>query len=156
MRVVGLGPDEVFHRYQTPKWSFVPTSGVGAASDGGRFNRPGVEALYLSRAPQTALDEYRQGSSITPPATLAAYLVNLEEVVDLSDGYDPSLWPPDWKDWGCAWRQIARIDKKIPPSWRLGDEVIAAGRRGLLFPSLRHAGGINLGSSTPISRRVTA
>ncbi|WP_245470224.1 hypothetical protein [Mesorhizobium sp. M7A.F.Ca.MR.362.00.0.0] len=32
----------------TPKWAFLPTSGAGAAIDGGRFNRPGVEALYLT------------------------------------------------------------------------------------------------------------
>jgi RES domain-containing protein len=77
MKLVRLGPDEVFHRYLTPKWAFLPLSGAGAAMDGGRFNRPGVEALYLSRAPQTALDEYRQGATITPPATLAAYLIML-------------------------------------------------------------------------------
>jgi RES domain-containing protein len=75
MKIVRLGPDEVFHRFLTPKWAFVPLSGVGAAIDGGRFNRPGVEALYLSRTAQTALEEYRQGASITPPATLAAYKV---------------------------------------------------------------------------------
>ncbi|WP_429008470.1 RES domain-containing protein [Roseixanthobacter psychrophilus] len=56
MKIAHLGPDEIFHRYLTPKWAFVPTSGAGAAIDGGRFNRPGVEALYLSRAPQTALE----------------------------------------------------------------------------------------------------
>ncbi|MER9124276.1 RES family NAD+ phosphorylase [Mesorhizobium sp. M0959] len=38
--------------------------------DGGRFNRPGIEALYLSRATQTALDEYKQGASITRPPPL--------------------------------------------------------------------------------------
>jgi RES domain-containing protein len=83
VKLVRLGPGEVFHRYLTPKWAFIPLSGAGAAMDGGRFNRPGVEALYLPRAPQTALDEYRQGSSITPPATLAAYLVTLDNVVDV-------------------------------------------------------------------------
>nr|WP_292681982.1 RES family NAD+ phosphorylase [Mesorhizobium sp.] len=40
--------------------------------------------------------------------------------------------------------QIARIDKKIPPSWKLADLIITAGLRGILFPSLRHAGGTNL------------
>ncbi|MDF3216799.1 MULTISPECIES: RES domain-containing protein [Mesorhizobium] len=45
--------------------------------DGGRFNRPCVEALYLSRSTQTALDEYKQGASIVPPATLAAYKITL-------------------------------------------------------------------------------
>jgi RES domain-containing protein len=144
MKLVRVGPDEVFHRYLTPKWAYLPTSGAGAAIDGGRFNRPGIEALYLSRAPQTALEEYRQGASITPPATLAAYKVTLEDVADLSAGYDPAIWPAEWADWSCSWRNIARIDRKVPPSWNLADALITAGCRGLLFPSLRHAGGTNL------------
>ncbi|WP_105401675.1 MULTISPECIES: RES family NAD+ phosphorylase [unclassified Neorhizobium] len=144
MKITGIGPDAVFHRYLTPKWAFLPTSGAGAAIDGGRFNRPGVEALYLSVGPQTALEEYRQGASITPPATLAAYKITLGEVADLSEGFDPLHWDVAWAQWDCAWRKIARIDKKVPPSWKLADEVISASYRGLLFPSLRHAGGTNL------------
>jgi len=144
MKLVRIGPDEVFHRYLTPKWAYVPTSGAGAAIDGGRFNRTGVEALYLARAPQTALEEYRQGASITPPATLAAYKITLDQVADLSKGFDPDLWASDWTEWDCHWRKIARIDKKVPPSWKLSDDLITTGYRGLLFPSLQHAGGTNL------------
>lgn len=70
VKTAAVGPGEVYHRYLMPKWAFMPTSGAGAAMDGGRFNRPGIEALYLSRSPQAALEEYRQGASITPPATL--------------------------------------------------------------------------------------
>jgi RES domain-containing protein len=66
VKITRVGPDEIFHRYLTPKWAFLPTSGAGAAIDGGRFNRPGVEAVYLSRAPQTALEEYRQGCQHHP------------------------------------------------------------------------------------------
>jgi RES domain-containing protein len=84
VKIAHVGPDEIFHRYLTPKWAFLPTSGAGAAIDGGRFNRPGVEALYLSQAPQTALEEYKQGASISPPATLVAYKITLAEVTDLS------------------------------------------------------------------------
>ncbi|WP_446721252.1 RES domain-containing protein [Mesorhizobium sp. 113-3-3] len=50
MKVTRVGPDEIFHRYLTPKWAFLPTSGAGAAMDGGRFNLPGIEALYVSRS----------------------------------------------------------------------------------------------------------
>jgi RES domain-containing protein len=116
VKVTRVDPDEIFHRYLTPKWAYLPTSGAGAAVDGGRFNRPGVEALYLSRAPQTALEEYKQGASITPPATLAAYKITLAEVADLSLGFDADAWDGAWKEWDCAWRQIARVDRKIPPS----------------------------------------
>ncbi len=45
MKITRIGPDDIFHRYLTPKWAFLPVSGAGAAVDGGRFNRPGVEAL---------------------------------------------------------------------------------------------------------------
>lgn len=144
MKLIGLGPDDVFHRYLTPKWAFVPTSGAGAAAEGGRFNRPGVEALYLARTPDTALEEYRQGASIVPPATLAAYNVTAEQVIDLSGGYDPGCWTPDWAEWDCSWKRIARIDRKVPPSWKLADAAITAGHRGILFPSTRNAGGVNL------------
>ena len=57
MKVTHIGSDEIFHRYLTPKWAFLPASGAGAAIDGGRFNRPGIEALYLSRSAQTALED---------------------------------------------------------------------------------------------------
>ena len=133
-----------FYRYLTPKWAFLPLSGAGAASAGGRFNRPGVEALYLSGAPDTALAEYKQGSSLPRPATLAAYELALHDVIDLSAGYDPGCWAPAWADWDCDWRWIARVDHDVPPSWRLGDEAIRSGAAGLLFPSTHHAGGTNL------------
>jgi RES domain-containing protein len=45
VKITRVGSDEIFHRYLTPKWGFPPTSAAGAAIDGGRFNRPGVEAL---------------------------------------------------------------------------------------------------------------
>jgi RES domain-containing protein len=139
-----VGPDQVCFRYLTPKWSFVPLSGAGAAAEGGRFNRIGIDALYLSMSPQTALEEYRQNSSLVPPATLASYLVTIETVVDLSDGFDPAIWTPEWADWNCSWRKIARIDKKVPPTWHLADSVISVGHSGILFPSTRHPGGTNL------------
>jgi RES domain-containing protein len=144
MKVVRLGPDEIFHRYLTPKWAFVPLSGAGAAIDGGRFNQPGVEALYFSRTAQTALEEYRQDSSITPPATLAAFKVTLEKTADLSAGYDPATWSVGWAEWNCNWRKLARLENKTPPSWSLSDLLIVEGFGGLLFPSLRHPGGTNL------------
>lgn len=101
MKIATLGPDDVFYRYLTPKWAFVPLSGAGAAAEGGRFNRVGVEALYLARAPQTALEEYTQDSSLVPPATLASYLLSVDGIVDLSGGYDPDHWSSDWAEWDC-------------------------------------------------------
>ncbi len=79
-----------------------------------------------------------------PPATLTAYRVTIQEVVDLSGGYDPALWAADWAAWDCDWKQIARIQDLTPPSWRLGDKIVATGHRAVLFPSLRHPGGVDL------------
>lgn len=139
-----LGPASVFYRFLTPKWAFLPTSGAGAAQNGGRFNRPGVDALYLSVEVETALAEYRQGSSLPPPGTLAAYRVEAEDVVDFSSGFDPALWPAVWAVWDADWKYIARIERKTPPTWRLADGLVRDGRRGLLYPSTRRAGGTNL------------
>lgn len=139
-----FGPDRVLYRYLTPRWAFLPLSGAGAAKAGGRFNRPGVEALYLSTEPETALAEYRQGSSLPNPATLAAYVTDLYDVVDLSTGYAAASWAPEWSGWSCEWRWIARVERKVPTSWLLGDEVIRAGCAGLLFPSTHRSDGVNL------------
>jgi RES domain-containing protein len=105
---------------------------------------PGIEALYLSLEPETALAEYQQGATITPPGTLIAYRVDVGSVLDFSQGYDPAIWPEDWVAADCDWKHIARIERHDPPSWRLGDALISSGTKGLLFPSYRRLGGTNL------------
>ncbi|WP_205738520.1 RES family NAD+ phosphorylase [Billgrantia endophytica] len=47
-RHLGEGKDEACYRVITPAFAGTPLSGMGAARQGGRFNRPGQEALYLS------------------------------------------------------------------------------------------------------------
>lgn len=112
--------------------------------NGGRFNRPGVEALYLSLEPESALAEYRQGASITPPATLVAYRLDIDGIIDFSGGYDPTIWPAVWAEAGCDWKHIARIERRDPPTWLIADGLIRNGVRGLLFRSFRSAVGTNL------------
>ena len=82
-----LQPAEAFYRFNTPRWSYRPTSGAGAAKVGGRFNRPGVEALYLSRSVETASAEYQQDEPLMPPGTLVTYRIALSQVVDFQKGY---------------------------------------------------------------------
>ncbi len=144
MTPIRVGPNAIFHRFHSPDWAFLPTSGAGAAVDGGRFNRPGVEALYLSIEPETALAEYQHGATITPPGTLVAYRVDAGGVVDFSLGYDPANWPEEWAEADCDWKYIARIERRDPPTWQLGDALIRDGIKGLLFPSYRRPGGTNL------------
>lgn len=112
--------------------------------NGGRFNRPAVEALYLSVEPETALAEYCQGATISPPGTLVAYQVDVDAVVDFRGGYDPAVWPREWSEAGCDWKFIARIERHDPPTWRIGDRLITDGLKGILYPSYRRGGGTNL------------
>jgi RES domain-containing protein len=140
--VTGIGPNHVCYRSLTPRWSYMPTNGEGAAQQGGRFNRLGVNTLYLAELPETALREAQSpNSSLFHPTTLAAYHLTVEKAVDLGRGYDPDQWDPMWRNWDCAWRNIARVEKRDPPSWLLGDFITSKGCAAIRFPSIRHPGG---------------
>lgn len=106
-----LQPAEAFYRFNTPRWSYRPTSGAGAAKVGGRFNRPGLEALYLSRSVQTASAEYQQDEPLMPPGTLVTYRIALSQVVDLQKGYVRGEWDELWADWHCEWRKLALYEE---------------------------------------------
>ena len=134
----------IFYRMHTPKWAFAPTSGEGASLHGGRANRIGVSALYLSHEPETAMAEYRQLSPLMPPGTLVAYRVTALAVCDFTGGYNSPSWPPLWESFFCDWRQQWFNERIEPPSWVLGDEVIASGAKGILFRSTLSATGTNL------------
>jgi len=65
-----LQPAQIFYRFNTPRWAYRPTSGAGAAKVGGRFNRPGVDALYLSRDCEWRRQALYEG--IEPPSWILA------------------------------------------------------------------------------------
>lgn len=132
------------YRMHLPKWAVAPTSGAGAAAHGGRANRPGVTALYLSLDVETAIKEHQQLSSLLPPGTLVSYRLSAEFVADFSRGYDPSLWGAIWEDFHCDWRRLWFDQQVEPPSWVIGDQVIASGAKGILFQSHQNEGGTNL------------
>jgi RES domain-containing protein len=79
-------------RAHSPQWASRPTSGAGAAIRGGRFNREGVEALYLSLDEVTALREYQQTSPFLPPCTMCSYTVALRNLVDLRQLHHGAPW----------------------------------------------------------------
>ena len=132
------------YRMHVPRWAFAPTSGAGAAMYGGRVNRPGVEALYLAMETDTALREYQQVSTLLPPGTLTSYQLKVEPVVDFTAGYSASAWDAMWEDFYCDWRELWFNQRIEPPSWTIGDMVIAAGAKGILFPSRLSKNGTNL------------
>ena len=63
---------------------------------GGRFNRPGITALYLAGDPVTALAEYVQGAPYTLPGTLVAYQTEIDGVIELDEAERPGA-SCDWK-----------------------------------------------------------
>ena len=87
---------------------------------------------------------YEQPRTLVRPGLLVAYRVKLSRVVNFRAGYNPARWPPLWQDLECNWKRLAFYDRIEPPSWGIADVVRAAGFAGILFPSTRRAGGMNL------------
>lgn len=144
MILIDLAPGTVLYRAHVPRWAVSPTSGAGAAKAGGRFNRKGVEALYLALEDVTALREYQQTSPLLPPCTICAYTASVNGIVDLRQLHHGAPWDDLWHDWSSDWRQLAFDLHVEPPSWVLGDIVRAAGHAGIVFPSGANPGGSNL------------
>ncbi|MCD9008234.1 RES family NAD+ phosphorylase [Luteimonas sp. XNQY3] len=139
MILTDLGPEAVFYRAFPPRWAHTPESGAGAAIRGGRFNRPGVEARYLAASTGTALLEYQAESPLLPPATIAAFHVTANNVVDFTRGYDAVRWSEIWSEAYSNWKGMAFLDEIEPPSWVIGDLVREAGHPGILYRSARNA-----------------
>lgn len=130
--------EQRFWRVLSPKWASEPLSGAGAAARGGRWNEPGVPALYLSETHGTAIAEYNQ--SLERPGTFAPYDALADRIVDLCD---PAVLkalaiPTDVAT--CAWKTISRIDGRRPPTWDVAARLIAAGAQGARVPSAQGAG----------------
>lgn len=132
----------VAYRVHSPKWGYAPTSGAGAGTHGGRANRPGINALYLSLELETALAEYKQLDALLPPALMVSYQVSVDPVVDFRKGYG-ARWDPLWQDFYCDWRKMHFHEAIEPPSWIIGDRVLAAGGKGIVFKSIV-TGGTNM------------
>lgn len=144
----------------SPRWSHLPLSGEGAARHGGRYNAPGVPALYMSEAFETAVSEYEQDLGIRP-GTLCAYDVEAERVLDLTEARISHAAAVEPGDLACAWKEIALVQKKRPPTWDLADRLIAQGIVGVRTPSVRVRHGVNLvlwrwNDAVPGSPRVVA
>lgn len=139
-----LSPQQPFYRVITPRYAKTPLSGAGAAAEGGRFNRPGQEALYLSVDAHTALLEYQQDAAFLPPGTVCTFLVDNLRVADLRAGYTAANWSLLWQDFTIDWRREWFNAHVEPVTWEMADEVLDAGLDGLLFPSQAAPGGTNL------------
>lgn len=122
------------------RWQRTPLDS-GSHLFGGRFNRQGQTALYLSADHATAIAEFHQ---IEPrPGTLIGYDIVAAAIADLTDprhiadhGIDPGTLSSPWAD------LVSR--RLVPPSWPIVDRLIAGGAQGALYPSMQRRGGINL------------
>ncbi|MDT0576397.1 RES family NAD+ phosphorylase [Croceicoccus sp. F390] len=129
-------------RAHTPEWASTPTSGAGAAIAGGRWNRSGQEALYLSFDPLTAVKESNQQVQDFIPITLVRYQVSGGKIGDYRDesfrarfGLRDDLVETAW--WGPDFEHTPA------PSQKAAADLIEKGFDGLIYPSSQ-AAGINL------------
>ena len=125
-------------RAHHPRWSYAPGSGQGAALHGGRFNPKGVAALYTSRRLQTAWLEAQQSFPFkAQPMTLCTYLVDCEDVADLTSEDERARVGVEEAELNCPWEDIA-AKGGVPQSWLLAQRLIGSGVSGILVRSFAH------------------
>ncbi len=123
------------YRAHNPRWSWAPDSGEGAAINGGRFNPPGMTALYTSLRFETAWLEAQQAFPFkAQPMTLCAYDVDCDGMLDLTDGATMAAHGITAADLACAWKDIASRGK-LPPCWAMTRRLAAADIAGIVVPS---------------------
>ncbi|MGH6956157.1 MAG: RES family NAD+ phosphorylase [Caulobacteraceae bacterium] len=122
-------------RAHDPNWSWAPLSGAGAALKGRRFNRPGLEALYLSLSFKTVFREISAGfAHRLTPYVLCSYDVDCEDVADLRDPAGCAEHDVAAAELACAWGD-ALIGGREPASWGVVRRLLDDGRAGALVPS---------------------
>jgi RES domain-containing protein len=123
------------YRGHDPAWSFTPLSGEGAAITGGRFNREGERALYLSLDVMTAVGECTQGfSHRLQPLLMCEYDVDCDPVADLRDEAGCARHGVAQEDLACGWLGHMR-QRRDAPSWLVADRLRSEGHSGILVPS---------------------
>jgi len=142
----------VVYRVCTPKYATESDllTGEGSRIKGGRWNPPGIAAVYGSSTPETAMAEslghyryYRIPLPAAMPRVCLALEVDLNRILDLRDravrrrlGLTLGQISGDWR--------AQRDSGKVPTTQRVGEAVYRAGFEGLLAPSAHSPGGHNL------------
>lgn len=133
----------VVYRAHNPQWSWMPLSGEGARRHGGRFNRRGVQALYTSLTPLTAIREAQPLGRPMQPLTLCAYEVDAEPVFDSRDEAERTAFGVTESELRCETWESEMLEGRVPPSQVLADRLIAAGQVGMLAPSFARGASVD-------------
>ncbi|CAN7702204.1 RES domain-containing protein (plasmid) [Aminobacter sp. NyZ550] len=128
------------YRALNPIYAGELMSGRGAERYGGRFNRKGTPALYLSLSVTTALREANQAGSLQP-TMLVSYDADIEGVFDSRDdsalqaaGMDATMIAdPTWRD------QMKASGEATTQAF--ARKLAAAGYHGLLVKSFAPGAG---------------
>ena len=124
----------VLYRALNPIYAREPMSGRGAELYGGRFNRKGTPALYLSLSVMTALREANQAGSLQP-TTLVSYEADIERVFN---SRDESALRAEGMDAAAladpGWRNQMRLEGEARTQ-SFARQLAAAGYHGLLVRS---------------------
>jgi RES domain-containing protein len=102
-----------------------------------------VAALYTSADLATAVAEYEQELGIRP-GTFCAYDVNVAGVLDLCQPDVLAACSIEPADRFAAWKSMLLVERRQPPGWTIAERLIDADIAGILVPSARLAGGVNL------------
>ena len=122
-----------------PRWAHLPLSGDGAARFGGRWNPPGLPAIYAARELSTAWAEYNQGF-VQHPAMIAQLELSDADLVDLTDAAVLEELGVAEAIHRCQWRD-AMERGLVPETHELMRRLLAEGRHGVVYPSIMSPGG---------------
>lgn len=128
------------YRALNPVYARQPLSGRGAQLYGGRFNKKGVAALYMSLSVMTALREANQVGSLQP-TTLVSYAADIAPIFDCRD--EKALEAQAMDAAGLAdpgWRDKMKLSGEAPTQ-AFAFRLVAMGYHGLLVRSFAPGAG---------------
>ena len=137
----GIGMDELV--FGLPNFRIVNAAYTYARPEGSRFNDAERGAWYCAFAPETALSEVIFHKTV--------------EYAEIGRFDDSVSYQSLLADFNAAFHDLRGIDAYLPclapdsyiASQALAAELLDAGSMGIIYPSVRHAGGTNLACFRP-------
>ena len=121
----------VVYRAHDPRWAWTPLSGEGARRRGGRFNRQGMSALYLSFSLSAAVREASPIGRRMQPLVLCAYEVDVDPIFDALDPSARAALSIRQAEIDCPTWRHDMFSGRTPASQALADRLVAAGFAGM-------------------------